>query len=171
LRPNAFESFVLPGGKVDIPKACPTFPPWEGDLPGDTYGGKAVLEHAGEPAFAELVILRTFEADGWEGAWIDTYRNKLRKRYWNAQPMAFLPSGPATLLAKILAHRGTGRSGTWDVFCWRGDDVIFAESKRKGKDAIRESQVTWLEAALATGLTASNFLVVEWSLGSRSSIT
>lgn len=46
----------------------PRFRKWTGKPSHDTYNGKPVLEFNGEPAFAELVILRTFEEAGWEAA-------------------------------------------------------------------------------------------------------
>jgi len=118
----------------------------------------------GAPAFAELAISRLFEAEGYEGVWVDTYRNKYRRGYWEESPVAALPEHPAAILGRILQHRGAGRSGTWDVFAWRGEDVVFAESKHAGEDAIRTSQVTWLSSALAQGNPLNAFLVVEWTL-------
>jgi hypothetical protein len=48
--------------------------------------------------------------------------------------------------------------------CWHGDDVLFVESKRKGKDRIRQTQRTWLEKALDVGVARESFLLVEWTL-------
>lgn len=165
LRPTGVERFTLADGRViDVQHATPTFQRWAGPAPGDTYGSKPVVELAGEPAFVELAILELFRREGWDGVWIDTYRNKLRTGYWNVEPLVALPDRPGALLRRILDARGTGRSGTWDVYCWRGDDVVFAEAKRAGKDSISPAQVTWLEAALQVGVPLSSFLVVEWSL-------
>ena len=41
--------------------------------------------------------------------------------------------------------------------------MLFVESKRAGKDAMRETQLRWLEAALDLGLTPDDFLLVERS--------
>lgn len=165
LIPTSTEPFKLHDGRiVGIPKATPSFSRWTGEAPGDSYGGKAILEHDGRPMFAELAILALLESEGWEGVWIDTYRNKYRRGYWDADPIAALPARQAAMMQRILDHRGAGRSGTWDIFAWRGEDVLFAESKRAGKDSIRASQVTWLASALAQGHSLTAFLVVEWSL-------
>lgn len=165
LMPTSAESFSLANGKVvQIPKTTPQFRRWAGDVPGDTYGGKPVIDCDGSPVFAELAILRLLESEGWEGVWVDTYRNKFRRGYWDVPPLGALPADQAVILERILTHRGTGRSGTWDIFAWRGDEVLFVESKRAGKDAIRPSQVTWLASALAQGHPKDAFLVVEWSL-------
>ncbi|HEY0997883.1 MAG TPA: hypothetical protein VGD77_17970 [Gemmatimonadaceae bacterium] len=149
---------------MEVPKATPTFRPWNGVLPGDTYGGKAVLDVEGEPAFAELVILKLLERAGWSGVWIDTYRNKYRRAYWGAEPIAALPPFPASALQAILSKRDAGRSGTWDILAWNESELLFAESKRAGHDAIRPSQATWLAAALDMGHPLESFLVVEWSV-------
>jgi hypothetical protein len=165
LTPSTVERFTLSDGStVSVPKVTPTFHPWDGPAPGDTYGGKAVVNASGQPAFAELAILDAFRADGWDGVWIDTYRNKFRTGFWDSDPLPTLPSNPGALLRRILEARGTGRSGTWDVYCWRGTDVVFAEAKRGGKDSIKPQQLTWLEAALRVGVPLESFLVVEWSL-------
>ena len=64
--------FELPSGKrVEIPLIQPSFRRWAGPPIEDDYGGKPVLEHNGKPAFAELVILRLLEEEGWEGVWVD----------------------------------------------------------------------------------------------------
>jgi hypothetical protein len=165
LTPTATERFALSDGHaVEVPKATPAFRLWPGPPPGDTYGGKPVLDANGHPAFAELAILDLLRKAGWDGVWIDTYRNKHRTGYWGVPPVDALPSGPAELLRRILDARGAGRSGTWDVYCWRGADVLFVEAKRAGRDSIRPSQVTWLEAALQVGIPAGSFLVAEWSV-------
>lgn len=58
----------------------------------------------------------------------------------------------------------TTAAGCWDVFSWRNGRVLFAESKWKDNDAIRNSQREWLQAALAGKLTSDNFLIVEWKI-------
>jgi hypothetical protein len=67
----------LPSRKsVEIPKATLVFRKWGGEPPKDTYNGKPVLDFGGKPAFAELVILGMLEQAGWEGRWIDSYKNR-----------------------------------------------------------------------------------------------
>jgi hypothetical protein len=169
LKPTSTEDFELPSGRrVSVPKCEPAFQPWHGWDVGDTYNGKQVLDVGGKPAFAELAILWSLRAEGWDGVWVDTYRDALRTGYWNVPPLESLPDRAAALLASIYAKTGS-RHGTWDVFCWTGDDVLFAESKRSKKDSIRDTQRTWLEAALAVGLKPENFLVVEWSIAKTDS--
>jgi len=55
-----------------------------------------------------------------------------------------------------------------DVFCWKDDSIIFAESKCLSKDKIRPNQIQWLDAALNYGLKEESFLMVEWDLSDLS---
>ncbi len=151
------------GREILIPKTTPVLNSWDGKELSDTYGGKAVLEYEGGPLFAELVILKTLFHDGWSGVWVDNYRRK----FWTGMPGTEAPVMlPTDKLAVLDSIRGKNRSmsGCWDVFAWKEGKVLFAESKRDGKDHIRTSQIKWLESALAIGLSSANFLLVEWSL-------
>jgi hypothetical protein len=167
LQPTSIEEVHLPiGGTANVPKCTPLFKAWEGTSLPDTYNGKQVLDVQGRPAFAELAILWALEDSGWAGVWIDTYRRAYRTGYWGVPPVAELPKPAAELLAAIYDRAGS-RGGAWDVFCWRFGDFLFAESKRRRKDRIRDSQRTWLEAALELGMGLNQFLVVEWGLAPR----
>jgi hypothetical protein len=165
LQPASVERFRIgPGREIDVPKTNPRFRPWRGDRPEDTFGGKALLDHAGRLAFAELAILWTFQEAGWDGVWLDSYRRKFRIGYWDQAPLTAIPAAPTELLARISERTKAGWDGRWDILCWKNGHVLFAESKRVGRDDIRESQRTWLAAALDLGLEPTNFLVVEWAL-------
>lgn len=157
------ELYLPDGHDVAIPLIRPTFSRWDGPPVEDDYGGKPVLDHDGEPLFAELAILRLLEEEGWEGVWVDTYRNRYLVDLPEKDGRVGLPPAHESILEEIHERNG-GRSGCWDVFAWRNGHVLFAESKWKGKDAIWGSQREWLQAALAGQLTSKSFLVVEWEL-------
>lgn len=175
LSPITSEAISLSDGRViAVPKTTPLFSAWAGDVPFDTFGGKAVLSHAGEPCFAEVVILRLFLEAGWSGRWVETYGAA------NMGPRMLSTWQPGSLKQQVLspiadniiqqrldsiacANRST-YSGCWDVVAWQGDELVFVESKRKKHDRFRPTQVRWLEAALASGLGPHSFLVVEWSV-------
>jgi len=165
LEPNSFETIRLfSGEEIRIPKTTLCFEKWSGETFADTYGNKVILDFNGEPVFAELAILRIFQSDHWSGVWVDTYRRKYRTDYWNNKKGIDLPTDKQLLLNNIYKRAGTVK-GCWDVFCWKEDRIMFAESKRLSKDKIRETQIRWLEAALAYGLNnETSFLLVEWSL-------
>lgn len=147
-----------------VPKCTPQFTRWQGAPIEDTYNGKALLDFHGRPAFAELVILWSFMTVGWNGVWIDTYRQCYRQGYWDAAPCTTLPQPARDLLAAIHVRAGS-QFGAWDVFCWRDEAILFAESKRQSREHIRHTQIHWLGAALACGIPQEAFLVVEWSTG------
>jgi len=161
LKPTSIEPFVLSTGKtIHVSKTSPKFQRWSGEKFQNTYGGKAVINIAGEPFFAELAILRAFQNDGWTGVWVDTYSNRFRT-IWQGSGVD-LPDEKRLLIDKIKLA-GNSKSGCWDVFCWREDLVVFAEAKRLLNDQIRTTQINWLEAALECGVDAGSFLLVEWS--------
>jgi hypothetical protein len=161
LMPETLENLHLPSGlDVQIPKTAPVFRLWSGEFTGDTYGNKPLLDIDGTPIFAELAILSLFQKDGWNGVWVDTFRKKYRTSWGEAGVVRL--SGDELQLLKAIHQRAGSASGCFDVFCWKENLVVFAESKRKSKDEIRQTQLAWLEAAMQTGLDASAFLIVEW---------
>ena len=127
------------------------------------------MQYGDRPAIAELAILWGLNSAGWDGVWIDTYSRMYRTGYWDSPAVTELPSEPGAVLGRIRQAAGS-RFGAWDVFCWRRTEVLFAESKRTGRDAIRATQVRWLEAALSIGLSPSEFLLVEWSIAESAKV-
>jgi hypothetical protein len=84
----------------------PLFRKWTGDAPTDTYNNKPALEFNGERVFAELAILRIFEQAGWNGRWIDSYRNKYRIGYWDDNATKALPTEQQTIFDSIQVKAG-----------------------------------------------------------------
>ena len=163
LTPNDKEVIILLSGKeVDIPKTSPLFQAWTGQQLDDRYGNKPLLNLHDQPAFAELVILDALQSEGWDGVWVDTYRRKYRTSC-NPLNEITLPSKQQELLNSIYQRAGS-RNGCWDVFCWKENSYLFAESKRHRRDHIRDSQMRWLEAALESDTGSLSFLVVKWSI-------
>lgn len=137
------------------------FKAWAGAPVLDTFGGKAILDWNDEPVFAELAIVRALQAEGFDAVWIDGYRNLI----WSSmsEPRT-LPEHAKALMEKVVRFNGGRRQGCWDVLAWKGEDFMFVESKRKGKDSIKETQVRWLDAALRAGMDTSCFRICEWDL-------
>jgi hypothetical protein len=76
---------------------------------------------------------------------------------------------PASQAARFDAIRtaavGRFRSAEcWDVFAWRGDEILFIEAKRLRRDRMRVSQHNWLAAAVGIGVPIDAFAVAEWDL-------
>jgi hypothetical protein len=51
-----------------------------------------------------------------------------------------------------------------DVVAWKGDRLVFLESKLHKNDRIQDTQPRWMMSSLESGLTLANFIVVEWHL-------
>ena len=160
LRPTSSETVLLPSGrKLEIAKCSPTFFPWTGN-PFFTYGKKAIVDVDGTPQYAETAILELLRQSGWEGVWVDTYRNRFWRTIHTQVPR---PLQHDDMLQSIQAASGV-KGGCWDVFCWT-PEFLFCEAKRQKKDKFRPNQLAWLEAALAHSIPAAAFLIVEWNLG------
>jgi len=130
----------------------------------NTYGGKQMLVWKEEPLFAELLMLRLLESQGYTGVWVDTFR----KKYWQRLPdlsTPILPDAAITgTLEKIYEIKGGGKTGCFDVVAYRENHFVFVELKRQKADVIQPSQIEWLEAAGKAGLNAPFFLIAEWKL-------
>ncbi len=152
----------LPSGMVVPVATCfRHFKLWRGSPILDTYGGKAVLDYNGEPLFAELAILRLIQEGGWQGVWIDTFRQKFRQ---SLPPHSCdLPPRAQSFLDQANQGR-KWRSGCSDVLAWDDGRYLFVEAKHKGKDRIRKTQREWLESALNSGVPLESFLIFEWSI-------
>jgi hypothetical protein len=160
LAPTSTELTILPFGReVKIPKTTPLFRRWISQMPADSFGHMPVLELNGKMVFAELAILRIFQEAGWSGRWVDSFHRRYLTEYWPKPVSEGLPEKQQTLLDGIGAKAG-GSGGCFDVFCWRNEEIMFAESK--WRDRILETQAKWLEAALDSGISAESFLIVQW---------
>ena len=138
LEVNSTETILLPSGReVMLQKAEPLFQAWR-----------------------EGSTLRIFQQFGWEGVWVDSFRKQFRIS--NSEQVD-LPTSKIALLNDIYVAAGS-RYGCFDVFAWKNDQVLFAESKRRGKDIIRKTQLRWLEAALSICRDLGEFLIVEWDI-------
>lgn len=159
------ELFSLSSGEqISIQKYFLHFNEWKGAPIPNTYNNKPVIDWNGEPVFAELAVLRLFQSHGWEGVWVDSYRRKYRIGLPDVAEPIELPPKQRDLIECIKAK--TGRSGgCWDVFVWKGEEVLFIELKRSKKDNIRDSQVSWLEEGLKSTLKTKDFALLEWSIG------
>jgi hypothetical protein len=111
------------------------FRSWDGPQNLDSYGDKTILDYENEPVFAELAILRVLQSEGWEGVGVDSFW--LRFCVGIGKYPALPPEREA-LLRKIYAAAGKS-GGSLDVYAWKGDHVLFAESKPRSHDRIRKS--------------------------------
>lgn len=161
---DSLEEVVLPSGKsVLVPKWNLSFRKWRGVPIQDTYNNKAIVDLDGQPLFAELAILRLLQRKGWNGVWVDSYRSKYRTDLPERNVGTALPSEQEKLIQSIRA-KTKKRGGCWDIFGWKENAHLFAESKRSKRDIMRPNQLLWLQEGLNLGLKPKNLLVVEWDL-------
>ena len=163
LRPINFIPTELPSGRsLNLPHCYPIFPAWTKSTGTFLFGGKQLLNYRGDPVFAELYVLRLLQEHGWEGAWISSFggRKCMRDMPVDAKlsNRIKLRSDHEEILDKIAPKGG----GCFDVFAWRGDDVLFCECKRGKRDVLQDTQLRWIDAALHSKL--NNFLVVQWDI-------
>jgi hypothetical protein len=131
------------------------------------YGGKHLIDHEGEACFAELAILRILQKDGWDGVWVEVFGGP---NFVRTMPLGWalksehvsIPADKEELLKKIWT---TAKSAAcFDVFAWKGGDLLFCEGKRAGRDKLTKPQHKFIEGALACGIPAEALLIVEWKL-------
>jgi hypothetical protein len=178
--PNDTETFLCGVEPIRVPKCNVTFDSWYGTALKNTFGGKPLLDVGGIPMFAELTILSHFINDGWQARWIEPYARPAQSpmfltawqdKKFNEQTHVPIPEEKiVVMLSEIALGNNNSYSGCWDVLAWKGESIVFAESKRKGKDKIRGTQCNWLNAALNYGLAPVNFLVVNWDDNRRTSM-
>ncbi len=158
---------VLPdcGRTVAVPAVLRRETRWSGDLPANfrAVPGKPAVAFGGRPLYPEFVILRLLEDAGWSSVWVNNWGGGA---FWtDIATVARLPPVQAESFRRIEERRGS-RRGCWDIFAWRGDEILFVESKGRGSDRIRPGQAAWLEAALGCGLAPPSFLIAEYAFGS-----
>jgi len=172
LIPTDKEVFLLNDQIIEIPKCLIKFDKWDGKPIKNTFGGKPIVCFKNKPMFAELTIMNYFIESGWEARWIEAFgsSNKNPKilsewkdaSFGNQVEGLILNKSINSVLEGIALCNNNSFSGCWDVIGWKGDQIIFAESKRIKKDRIRQTQNNWLSAGLKFGLKPENFLIVQW---------
>ncbi len=159
---------TLPSGKtIALPVCHPVFSRWRGNTQSFDYGGKPLLNHAGEACFAELVVLRLLLAAGWNGVWVETYGGI---HYLSAMPQSWkvregsieIPDDKRELLANIWKTGAT--TACFDVLAWDGDQLYFFEAKHAGKDKLTLAQLKFIQGALACGVPFDHLVIAEWRL-------
>jgi hypothetical protein len=128
-----------------------------------TYARKPLVTVDDEHLFGELAILRLLEADGWKGAWVDTFHGRGRNRVlWDGMPPAGrcdLPNHASNLYERVVAANGGRSSGFFDVFAWRQNEFKFFEYKGRG-DSRNKNETRWINSALDVGILPSQLFYV-----------
>jgi len=115
----------------------------------------------GRALFPEIAVLALFQRAGWKGAWFDPVHRRTYDKMPNVSKGAGLDTRVASVLAKINAAAADRRAACWDLMLWDGRTVLFVDVT-PGSTLPGHARIAWLDAALRTGLSPGQFLVVEW---------
>jgi len=165
LRPTSNIEIALSDDRtVALPVCHPIFTEWNGKVPDFDFGKKPVLDYKGESLFAELVILRMLQEAGWEGAWVETYGGthflqRMPQGWGLKADHVSIPEGKEELLRQI--RKAAKTTACFDVLAWKGDQILFCESKRAGKDKLTGAQLEFIEGALACGIAPDSLVIAE----------
>lgn len=159
-------------GSVTIPERNVTFPKWAGKPLMNDFGRKGVVEFDGKPMFAELALAEILKREGYSVRWEEIYghSNKLpifldqwdERGFKHQVNVAITDEWVMEALAQIAHLNNDSYSGCWDVIAWKDGKLLFGECKRKKRDAIKDTQISWMNAGLQYGLTPENFLILQW---------
>lgn len=166
LKTNGNVTITTPSGaKATLPLCHINFQKWTGKLPDFDFGGKPLIDYQGNAIFAEFAILNLLKESGWDGVWVETYGGihflKDMPGGWKlAKNSVSIPTEKEVLLRNILKMAKT--TACFDVFAWKNDEIIFCESKHKGKDRLTKAQTRFIEGALSYGISKKALIIVEW---------
>lgn len=171
---NCFEEISVNNVFYKVSKVNFIMKGWNGPDLRNTFGNKQLLDFEGKPMFAELAVVRMFMNGGWNARWVCTYgRGKMNPfllTRWEDdeyKKQEYVPIEDSFVVSEMKSIAGNNNNsfyGCWDVVAWKEHRLLFVELKRKGKDRIRSTQIGWFDAALKSGLSVDNFLLIEWDL-------
>ena len=115
----------------------------------------------GRALFPEIALLVLFQKAGWKGVWVDGTHRRYFDKMPNVSKGAGLDTRIASLLARVNAAAAGRRTSCWDLVLWDRKTVLFIDVV-PGPIAPGHTRVAWLDAALRSGVSLGQFLVVEW---------
>jgi len=157
--------FLSSNAQTILPLYHIVFKKWVEISPIFNFGGKPIVNYQDKPVFAELAILKLFIDSGWDGVWVEPYGGihflKDMPKSWKlAQSHISIPKDKETFLRNIQEVGKT--TACFDVFVWKDNDILFCESKHKGKDRLTNAQIKFIEGALSCGVPEKSLLIAEW---------
>ena len=155
--------------------------------PDRSWSTKPLVQVEKQALFAEVALLSLFRKSGWEGVWADGSHRKYFDKMPNQSKGVSLTTYVNQMLARIAESNGQSRSGCWDVILWSHRTLVFVAvvgerpqecrqerpqecrqerpqecRQERPREAVSEARARWLDAALRTGLSEAQFVVVEW---------
>jgi len=115
----------------------------------------------GRALFPEIALLVLFQKAGWKGVWVDGAHRRYFDKMPNVSKGAGLDTRIVSLLARVNAAAAGRRTSCWDLVLWDRKTVLFVDVV-PGPVAPGHARVAWLDAAIRTGVSLGQFLVVEW---------
>jgi hypothetical protein len=127
------------------------------------YSAKQLVLVDKQATFPEIALLGLFQRHGWHGAWSDTPHRKYFDRMPNQSKGISLDTWANQTVARIAENNGKSKAGCWDLILWSERRVVFVTViPAGGGRGLGDAQVRWMTAALRTGLSAGEFVLVEW---------
>lgn len=177
LNPVYAEIFQLAQREIEIPKCVVQFQKWKGASLKESFGGMPVVSVEDKPMFAEEAIMQHLINEGWQTRWILTINRRHKEPiyisewkddlYLNQKHETIADANVVEMMKQIAKLDNNSYEGCWDVLAWKENRILFVEAKRNNKDLASVTKNKWLTAALASGLTADNFLLVQWDFNPR----
>jgi hypothetical protein len=132
---------------------------YAGELPANfrSVPNKVAVDWNGTPVYPEFAIIRRLEALGWQATWRKNWHGAA---FWHDIGVA--SEMPASVLRVFNSIAGVAGAGAWDILAWKGDRIMFIESKQYGSDKLTPNQLRWLETALNQGVPIDSFVVFEY---------
>ena len=131
--------------------------------PDRIWAAKPLVTLEKQALFAEVALLTLFRKSGWEGVWADTPHKKFFDKMPNQSKGVSLTTYIGQVLARIAEGNGQSRSGCWDLILWKNKTLVFvAASPVPLREGVGDARARWLDAAIRTGMSMGQFVVVEW---------
>lgn len=130
---------------------------------------KPPIVFEGGVTWAEFVIVRMLERNGWSARWLVNWTGP-RTPCGDVGRLEKLPAEVESVITRIDLRAGIDSGGgAWDVVAWRDAEMLFIESKQhSSSDRLIGNQLRWLGAALDAGFSPADFAIVEYDLGPMS---
>ena len=127
------------------------------------YSAKQLVLVDKQATFPEIALLGLFQQHGWHGAWADSVHRKYFDRMPNQSKGISLDTYANQTVARIAENNDKSKAGCWDLILWSDRRIVFvAVIPASAGKAMSDSHVRWMTAALKTGFSAGQFVVVEW---------